>query len=208
MRLDWQMSTDTYMTIHTALCLSHCAIKLKMYAEPNWKCFQNESCYQKSNANHMYPTYSFPYLVKRIRVSWFCRSPGTKTSRNWSQVLAMHEAVTISIEASPESSHFPVAWPGLTPEGRRSACVKQSSGTRRQGQGSGNQETSTAASPTPRHPSSPEQPRLARAGCSCEHARPDLGWRPAHPRHNPKFLSRPEPWEGADRYHVSHAKVV
>ena len=33
--LDWQMSTDTYMTIHTALCLSHCAIKLKMYAEPN-----------------------------------------------------------------------------------------------------------------------------------------------------------------------------
>ena len=113
-----------------------------------------------------------------------------------------------SVEASPESSHFPVAWPGLTPEGRRSACVKQSSGTRRQGQGSGNQETSTAASPTPRHPSSPEQPRLARAGCSCEHARPDLGWRPAHPRHNPKFLSRPEPWEGADRYHVSHAKVV
>ena len=113
-----------------------------------------------------------------------------------------------SVEASPGSSHFPVAWPGLTPEGRRSACVKQSSGTRRQGQGSGNQETSTAASPTPRHPSSPEQPRLARAGCSCEHARPDLGWRPAHPRHNPKFLSRPEPWEGADRYHVSHAKVV
>ena len=99
-----------------------------------------------------------------------------------------------------------LTWPD--PGGRRSACVKQSSGTRRQGQGSGNQETSTAASPTPRHPSSPEQPRLARAGCSCEHARPDLGWRPAHPRHNPKFLSRPEPWEGADRYHVSHAKVV
>ena len=165
----------------------------------------------------MYPTYLFPHLVKRIRVSWFCRSPGTKTSRNWSQVLAMHEAVTISIEASPESSHFPVAWPGLTPEGRRSACVKQSSGTRRQGQGSGNQETST---PPASRAGSPEQPRLAQAGREggravqlrgaeqTEHARPDLGWRPAHPRHNPKFLSRPKPWEGADRYHVSHAKVV
>ena len=146
-----------------------------MDAELNWKYFQNESCYYKSNSIHicMYPTYSFPHLVKRIRVSWFCRSPGTKTSRNWSQVLAMHEAVTISIEASPESSHFPVAWPGLTPEGRRSACVKQSSGTRRQGQGSGNQETSTAASPTPRHPS--RQPGAAPIGsgregglCSCE----------------------------------------
>ena len=78
-----------------------------------------------------------------------------------------------SVEASPESSHFPVAWPGLTPEGRRSACVKQSSGTRRQGQGSGNQETST---PPATRAGSPEQPRLAQAGregCAAARGRTD-----------------------------------